>query len=59
MNPDTLKQLAARAAIEYLEEGCVVGVGSGSTVGHFIRELGAVRNRIAGAVSSSERSSEL
>jgi ribose 5-phosphate isomerase A len=59
MNQDQLKQAAARAALAYLVEGAVVGVGSGSTVGFFICELGAMRDRIRGAVSSSERSSEL
>ncbi|HMS78725.1 MAG TPA: ribose-5-phosphate isomerase A, partial [Burkholderiaceae bacterium] len=39
--------------------GAVVGVGSGSTVGFFIRELGRIRDRVAGAVSSSEKSSAL
>jgi ribose 5-phosphate isomerase A len=59
MDQDTLKQAVARAAIDYLVDGEVVGVGSGSTVGFFIRELGSVRHRVAGAVSSSERSSAL
>ena len=59
MDQDTLKPAVARAAIDYLVDGEVVGVGSGSTVGFFIRELGRVRDRVAGAVSSSERSSAL
>lgn len=59
MNQDLLKQAAAKAALAYLVDGAVVGVGSGSTVGFLIRELGAVRHRIRGAVSSSERSTEL
>jgi ribose 5-phosphate isomerase A len=59
MNPDQLKQAVARAAIDHLVDGAVVGVGSGSTVGFFIRELGRVRERVAAAVSSSERSSAL
>ncbi len=59
MNQDQLKQAVARAAIEHVVDGAVVGVGSGSTVGFFIRELGLVRHRVRGAVSSSERSSAL
>lgn len=59
MNHDTLKQAVARAAVDHLVPGAVVGVGSGSTVGFFIAELGRIRDRVAGAVSSSEKSSEL
>jgi ribose 5-phosphate isomerase A len=53
MNQDTKKQRAAAAALEYLGDGLVVGVGTGSTVNFFIDGLAAVRQRIAGAVSSS------
>jgi len=59
MNQDQLKQAVARAAIEHVVDGAVVGVGSGSTVGFFISELGRIRHRVRGAVSSSERSSAL
>ncbi len=59
MNQDELKRAAARAAIAYVGAGQVVGVGSGSTVNFFIDELAAIRERVAGAVSSSRRSSEL
>jgi ribose 5-phosphate isomerase A len=59
MNQDPLKEAVARAAIAHIVEGAVVGVGSGSTVAFFIRELGRIRDRIPGAVSSSERSSAL
>jgi ribose 5-phosphate isomerase A len=59
MDQDQLKQAVARAALEHLVDGGVVGVGSGSTVAFFIRELGRMRARIAGAVSSSEKSSAL
>ena len=52
------KQLAAEKAIDYVEDGMVVGVGTGSTVAFFIDALGRIRHRIAGAVSSSEQSSE-
>lgn len=59
MNQDVLKQAVANAAIDHLVDGAVVGVGSGSTVAFFIQALGRVRHRVRGAVSSSERSSEL
>ena len=50
------KRLAAQAAIHYVEDGSIVGVGTGSTVMHFIDELGKIRERIRAAVSSSEKS---
>jgi ribose 5-phosphate isomerase A len=53
MNQDSKKQRAAAAALEYLGDGVVVGVGTGSTVNFFIDGLAAVRQRVAGAVSSS------
>jgi len=51
------KLAAARAALSYLEDDMVIGVGTGSTVNHFIDELAARRDRLRGAVSSSEASS--
>jgi ribose 5-phosphate isomerase A len=58
MTQDELKALVGRAALEYVEDGAVVGVGTGSTVNHFIDALATRRERIAGAVSSSLKSSE-
>jgi len=52
------KRLAAEKAIEYVEDGMIVGVGTGSTVAYFIDALGRMRDRIAGAVSSSEQSTQ-
>ena len=52
------KQRAALAALEYVEHGSIIGVGTGSTVNHFIDALAGMRARIAGAVSSSEASTE-
>ncbi|TYT26028.1 ribose-5-phosphate isomerase RpiA [Luteimonas viscosa] len=52
------KRLAGEKAIEFVEDGMVVGVGTGSTVAFFIDALGRIRDRIAGAVSSSEQSTE-
>lgn len=56
---DTLKRLAAEKALTFVEDGSIVGVGTGSTVAHFIRGLGKLRDRIEGAVSSSEQSTRL
>ena len=56
MNQDQMKQRAAEAALAYLHDGALVGVGTGSTVNFFIDALAARRQRIAGAVSSSEAS---
>jgi ribose 5-phosphate isomerase A len=55
-NQDLKKQQAAAAALSYLGEGGLVGVGTGSTVNFFIDGLATMRDRIAGAVSSSEAS---
>ncbi|MDQ3288859.1 MAG: ribose-5-phosphate isomerase RpiA [Pseudomonadota bacterium] len=52
------KRLAGEKAIEYIEDGMIVGVGTGSTVAYFIEALGRIKHRIAGAVSSSEQSSD-
>lgn len=59
MSADDQKRRAAETALRYVEEGTVVGVGTGSTVAFFIGALGRMRDRIRGAVSSSERSSRL
>lgn len=58
-NADAQKRQAAEQALTFVEEGSIVGVGTGSTVAHFIRGLGAMRDRIEGAVSSSEQSTAL
>jgi len=50
--------LAGEKAIQYVEDGMVVGVGTGSTVAFFIDALAALKHRIAGAVSSSEQSTD-
>jgi len=57
MNQDEMKRQAAEAAIAYVESG-IIGVGTGSTVNHFIDALAKVRGRIEGAVSSSEASTQ-
>ena len=50
------KRLAGEAAIRYVENGAVIGVGTGSTVAFFIDALADLRDQIQGAVSSSEQS---
>jgi ribose 5-phosphate isomerase A len=58
MTQDELKALVGRAALEHVVAGQLVGVGTGSTVNHFIDALATVRDRITGAVSSSLASTE-
>jgi len=58
MTQDDLKQAVAREAIRYVVDGAVIGVGSGSTAHFFIDELAKMKNRIAGAVASSEKTAE-
>lgn len=58
MNQDALKRQAAERALEFLPHGGVLGVGTGSTVNHFIDLLAPVKGRFEGAVSSSEASTE-
>jgi ribose 5-phosphate isomerase A len=50
---DELKALVGRAALHYVVEGEIIGVGTGSTVNHFIDALATMKDRIRGAVSSS------
>jgi len=52
------KRLAAEKAIDYVEDGMIVGVGTGSTVAYFIDALARMRDRIAGTVSSSDQSTQ-
>ena len=54
MNQDEQKRVAARAAIQHIPAGCIVGVGTGSTANYFIDELAGIRSRIDGTVASSE-----
>ena len=56
MSRDAQKKLAAEKALEFVEDGSVVGVGTGSTVAFFIDGLARMKSRIEGAVSSSEQS---
>jgi ribose 5-phosphate isomerase A len=56
MNQDALKRQAAERALDLLPDGGVIGVGTGSTVNHFIDLLAPIKGRFDGAVSSSEAS---
>ncbi len=58
MTQDELKALVGQAALAYVQAGSVVGVGTGSTVNCFIDALATMKDRIAGAVSSSEKSTQ-
>ncbi|HCE3663077.1 TPA: ribose-5-phosphate isomerase RpiA [Vibrio parahaemolyticus] len=53
MTQDEMKKAAGWAALKYVEKGSIVGVGTGSTVNHFIDALGTIKDDIKGAVSSS------
>lgn len=53
MTQDELKQKVAQAALEYIKNVPVIGVGTGSTVNHFINYLADMKGSIDGAVSSS------
>ena len=58
MDVDAKKRRAAKSALEHVEIGSVVGVGTGSTANHFIDALARVRHRIDGAVASSRATAE-
>ncbi len=55
---DEMKKAAAAAAIEYVEPGMIVGIGTGSTANHFIDLLADIKGKIDGTVASSEASAE-
>jgi ribose 5-phosphate isomerase A len=56
MSQDEGKRRSGEKAAEYVQDGSIVGVGTGSTVAFFIEALGRMKGRIEGAVSSSEQS---
>jgi len=58
MTQDELKTLVGQAALQYVVPGEIVGVGTGSTVNKFIDALATMKDRIRGAVSSSNASTE-
>jgi ribose 5-phosphate isomerase A len=53
MNQDDMKKAVARAAIDYIEAGAIVGVGTGSTANYFIDELAKIKHKIETTVASS------
>ncbi|MDH5570449.1 MAG: ribose-5-phosphate isomerase RpiA [Gammaproteobacteria bacterium] len=53
LTQDELKQAVAKAALEYVETGTIIGVGTGSTANFFIDALATIKNKIEGAVASS------
>lgn len=59
MDINDKKKLAAEAAIDYIQIGDVVGVGTGSTANYFIDALAGIKGKIDGAVASSEASAQL
>ncbi|NRD72829.1 ribose-5-phosphate isomerase RpiA [Shewanella sp. VB17] len=58
MTQDEMKKAAGWAALKYVESDSIVGVGTGSTVNHFIDALATMKADIEGAVSSSEASTQ-
>lgn len=58
MNQDDKKKAVAHAAIKYVQPNSIVGVGTGSTVNHFIDALDSIKHDIEGAVSSSDESTK-
>jgi len=59
MDQETLKKAVAKAALDQVPEKCFLGIGSGSTMVHFIQQLSAVRAKIEGCVPSSNKVAEL
>lgn len=58
MTQDEMKKNAAWAALDYVPRHSIVGVGTGSTVNHFIDALASIKDEIKGAVSSSVQSTD-
>lgn len=58
LSKDDMKKAVAEAALEYVESGMIVGIGTGSTANHFIDGLAKMKSKIDGTVASSEASAE-
>lgn len=58
MTPDEKKQQVAKAALEHVEAGTIIGVGTGSTANHFIDALAGIKHKIDGTVASSKSTAE-
>jgi len=59
MNPEEQKKQAALKSLEFINDDCILGVGTGSTVNHLIEALPSVKNKIEAVTSSSEASTKL
>jgi ribose 5-phosphate isomerase A len=58
MTQDEMKKAAAKAALDYVEDDTIIGIGTGSTANHFIDLLAGIKGRIEGTVASSVASAE-
>ncbi len=58
MTPDEKKQQVAKAALDYIVEDSIIGIGTGSTANHFIDALAAIKHKIDGTVASSNATAE-
>ncbi len=58
MTPDEKKQQVAKAALDYIVEYSIIGIGTGSTANHFIDALAAIKHKIDGTVASSNATAE-
>ena len=58
MTQDEMKKMVARAALDYVETGTIIGIGTGSTANHFIDHLAGIKGRIDGTVASSQASAD-
>ena len=58
MTQDEMKKMVAEAALEYVEPGTIIGIGTGSTANHFIDFLAGIKGKIDGTVASSRASAE-
>ena len=58
MTQDEMKKMVAEAALEYVEAGTIIGIGTGSTANHFIDSLAGIKGKIDGTVASSRASAE-
>ena len=59
MNPEEQKKQAALKSLDFIDDDCILGVGTGSTVNHLIEALPSVKNKIEAVTSSSEASTKL
>jgi ribose 5-phosphate isomerase A len=58
MTQDEMKKMVAEAALDYVEAGTVIGIGTGSTANHFIDSLAGIKGKIDGTVASSQASAD-